>query len=216
MKLVKISRLQISAAMSLAQLNQRELAERVGMAQPSLNNILTGQVAEPRVETINRIQAALEACGVEFMPRDGVAMRDDTVRRLSGPDCYLHLLREIDDELKVSKGEVLFSFVDHRLSSPEVVSLIEQMQSHEIKARLLTGEDMNRLLWPRHSYRIVPAENFVNRVIIIYSDHVATAVYAPDGTYEYLVLRNKPMADGMRAMFEGWWRHSPMPEAQHV
>lgn len=63
-----------------ARLSQRELAERTGVAQPTIARIESG-AASPRCATLDRL---LEACGydVELVPRGGVGVDRSAMREL--------------------------------------------------------------------------------------------------------------------------------------
>jgi transcriptional regulator with XRE-family HTH domain len=51
-------------------LTQADLAKAAGLSNTGLNNIERG-IADPKVSTLQAIQAALEASGIEFIPENG-------------------------------------------------------------------------------------------------------------------------------------------------
>lgn len=61
---------QIRAARGLLAMSQGDLAKAVNLAGTSLGRIENGLV-DPRSSTLARIQAALEARGVIFLPENG-------------------------------------------------------------------------------------------------------------------------------------------------
>lgn len=63
-----------------AGLSQRELAERTGVAQPTIARIESG-AASPRCETLDRL---LDACGydLELLPRRGAGIDRTAMREL--------------------------------------------------------------------------------------------------------------------------------------
>lgn len=76
---MKASRL-LRTARRRAGLSQRDLADRVGVAQPAIARIESGRV-QPRVDTLDRL---LEACGwdLEVTPRLGIGVDRTVMRRL--------------------------------------------------------------------------------------------------------------------------------------
>ena len=51
-------------------MTQADLAKAAGLSNTGLNNIERG-TADPKVSTLQAIQSALEAAGVEFIPENG-------------------------------------------------------------------------------------------------------------------------------------------------
>ncbi len=51
-------------------LTQAELAKRTGMSTTGLNNVESGN-SDPKASTLQSIQSALEAAGVEFIAENG-------------------------------------------------------------------------------------------------------------------------------------------------
>jgi transcriptional regulator with XRE-family HTH domain len=65
---------QIKAARALVGWKQADLAKAAKLSLTALNNIERGE-ADPKSSTLLRIQQALEAAGIEFMPR-GARLRE--------------------------------------------------------------------------------------------------------------------------------------------
>jgi transcriptional regulator with XRE-family HTH domain len=68
-----ISIAQIRAARGLLKWTQASLAHRAGISTVTLN-MIENEAVRPRESTLDAIQAALEAGGVEFLIEDGVAV----------------------------------------------------------------------------------------------------------------------------------------------
>jgi transcriptional regulator with XRE-family HTH domain len=60
-----LTNLQIRAARAMLGLTQAELASQAGLSKTGLNNIESGR-ADAKGSTLQRLQAALEAQGIEF------------------------------------------------------------------------------------------------------------------------------------------------------
>lgn len=61
---------QIRGARAMLGLTQAALAKAAGISTTGLNNIERG-LADPKVSTLQAIQAALEAAGIEFIAENG-------------------------------------------------------------------------------------------------------------------------------------------------
>jgi DNA-binding XRE family transcriptional regulator len=64
---------QIKAARALAELNQEQLAQRAGVNVNTIRNMEArgGETLVSGLDTVTKVQAALEAAGVEFIPENG-------------------------------------------------------------------------------------------------------------------------------------------------
>jgi DNA-binding XRE family transcriptional regulator len=70
---VQISTAQIRAARGLLKWTQAMLAHKAGISTVTLN-MIENEAVRPRIGTLDGIQAALEAGGVEFLAEDGVGV----------------------------------------------------------------------------------------------------------------------------------------------
>jgi transcriptional regulator with XRE-family HTH domain len=68
-----LSAAQIRGARAMLQLSQVEFSKRVPMSKTNLNHIENG--SDPRRSTLEAIQAAFEAAGIEFSEDGGVRLR---------------------------------------------------------------------------------------------------------------------------------------------
>jgi transcriptional regulator with XRE-family HTH domain len=85
-----ISTAQIRAARGLLKWTQATLAHHAAISTVTLN-MIENEAVRPRGGTLDLIQSALEAGGVEFMTEDGVGVgvRFRTNRRASGREAAL-------------------------------------------------------------------------------------------------------------------------------
>ena len=131
---------QIRAALELVNWTTADLAEATELNADTVRRICRGTIARPREGTEQKIREALERRGVKFLPDCGVQLDDDLVRVLQGEDSYLRLLDEIYHTMRGRGGDVLFFFVDDRVSSPEVVAANKRLREAGIKCRYLCEE----------------------------------------------------------------------------
>jgi transcriptional regulator with XRE-family HTH domain len=68
-----LSAAQIRGARAMLQISQSEFAKRAGISKTNLNHIENG--SDPRRSTLEAIQAAFEAAGVEFFESGAVGLR---------------------------------------------------------------------------------------------------------------------------------------------
>ena len=87
---------QIKAARALLGWTQDELARASGMSLPSINNMERALYA-PRPETMAAIRAALEEGGIEFMPHNGLRLRqkEHDVVTFTGPSFMQDMERDM-------------------------------------------------------------------------------------------------------------------------
>ncbi len=202
---------QIRAARALKNWSQSELAERVEMATPSIGNIESGKhTASPKTQ--NAIIEVFEEAGVEFID-GGVRNRNDLLRTLEGRDnenVFLYLLDDIYYTIRQKKGEVLWSFVDDNLSSPEAIAKENILREGNTVHRNLIRYGDRNFAHPTDEYRWLPEGYFLNNLTVIYGDKFAIIVNKP-GTHDVekiLVVHDKSVAEMKRKEFEIIWSFS--------
>lgn len=199
---------QIRAARALKNWSQADLAQRVGMATPSIGNIESGKHnATPQTQTA--IIAAFEDAGIEFID-GGVRYKSDTIRILEGENCYLQLLDDVFYSLKGSPqpAELLISCADDRKSPPAVNESYRRIRKSGIAMRQLVEEDNTHLMGPLEEYRYLPRHRFINRVLVIYGQKIATVI---DNETKVMILHDAVMAEVQKNVFNLLWETLPQP-----
>ncbi len=204
---MEISARQISAALALSGVSQAVFAESIGMTSGNFSLIVNRKVT-PKAETMRKMMEEFNRMRIEFLPRDGVCVRDDVVRRLEGDDCYIRLHDEITQTMRDSKDDVLFFMVDESKSSEQVRSAKKRMRDAGIKCRHLCEETATQHDGPRHEYRAVPSEFYTNRPQVIFGDFVATTSRNPN--LNIIIIQSQSVAAAERGKFEFFWNHCPM------
>jgi transcriptional regulator with XRE-family HTH domain len=78
---VSLSSGQIRAARAFLRWSAKDLAERSGVSVPTIQRLeTTDGPLRVKVETLDRLQRALEGAGVEFLDRNGVRLREEPDR----------------------------------------------------------------------------------------------------------------------------------------
>ena len=201
---------QIRAALELVNWTTADLAEATELNADTVRRICRGTIARPHEATEQKIRESLERRGVKFLPDCGVQLDDDLVRVLQGEDSYLRLLDEIYHTMRGRGGDVLFFFVDDRVSSPEVVAANKRLREAGIKCRYLCEEGAPSLDYPARDYRAVPSRFFHNALQIVYGDCVAQ-LFGGESS-KTLILRNEAHAELQRRLFELIWTTHRMPK----
>lgn len=201
---------QIRAARALLNWSQKELADAAGLSQTGIARIENG-AHQPTTQSLHKIKAALEDSGIEFI-QGGVLRRDDSVRIITGPDCYMRLLEDVQATLAdrpAKDRELMIWCADDRQSPAAVNDMYRAMRRDGIRMRQLTAEGNSWLLGPLEEYRYIPADYFVNVVKLNYGDKFATV----NGTETRVMIhKDEDASRSQRAIFDLLWSVLPQPK----
>ncbi|MCL2468704.1 MAG: helix-turn-helix domain-containing protein [Alphaproteobacteria bacterium] len=197
---------QIRAARILARWDAQELAQRVGLSRVSIQNIERGE-SIPKTETLEKITRVFARAGIEFIGQRGVAFRDDQIVTLHGDHIFFRLLDDVIAELKDQPHpEVLFSCVDESVMSSVVIENIRRLRGAGIAMRSLIKEGDFYLRGDLKDYRFLPAPYWHHNSILIYGDKIATLL-----SDTAIIVRNAPIAQAQKNMFDFVWDHAAAP-----
>lgn len=213
---------QIRAARALKNWSQTDLAERTGLAVPTIANIELGKQM-PGKNTIEKIIYAFTLAGINFTER-GVEKKDEKSKFVSllkhdeDENIYITLVEDIlytlanceDDD----KREVLIFCGDDRISPPSINQLYKKMRNLGIRHRQLSEEGNTYLLAPIEEYRYVPKKYYLNNVTLVYGDKYAICLgnvnsEKPD---EIIIMNDEGAARIHRNIFELLWSQLPKPK----
>lgn len=210
-----VSARQIRAARGLLDWSQEQLAEKSNVTRKSIRNAELG-VAAPRSDTANAIKRAFENYGIEFLPNDGLRMKDDSVTVLEGEGANERLLEDIFQTLRDHPGEeILISGL--REPSPEDkerLGILERhlarLQAAGITERLLIEEGDTNFVAPHKFYRWIPAKHFTPTTMQLYGNKLAMISWGPP--LKIFIIQNPLVADSYRALFNFSWEHCTIPD----
>jgi transcriptional regulator with XRE-family HTH domain len=206
-----ISREQIKAGRAMLDWSQKDLAQHSGVSDATIKLIETARI-NSTPETRQTIQEALEKGGLEFLPQNGVRMRDDLLTVLEKRDeddsVFLRLLDDIYYTMRRGYGEVLWSFVDDSLSSPEVLEKDRLIRGTGCGMRSLVRHGDTYLIYPIEEYRYLPKGLFLNNTSVVYGNKFALVV---DGSRKVIIINNEAIADVKRMEFEIIWVYGDAP-----
>lgn len=214
---------QIRAARALKNWNQAELAERAGIATPSIANIELGK-QKPSAQTLEKIHEAFLLGGIEFT-KTGVAKKSTderitvvTSEDLPGNNVYLSLLEDVYLTLKdapADEKDVFFVGLVDQISPPPVNEMMRKLRKTGIRFKNFICETDDYIMGKLEEYRLIPKAEFVNTVRIIYGPKYAVAI---DSSLEkpepgaIVIFNDRNVADAHRGVMEILWRILPQPD----
>ena len=198
----------LSPARALLGWTIADLSRESGAVSASnLTNIENGKQS-PREETIRLLRSTLEAEGIEFLS-DGVRLREDGIKVITGEDCYLRLLDDVHDTLNRSEDkELLIWCASDKVSPPQVNDKYRAMRKDGIQMRQLIEEGDDYIMGPLDEYRVLPKANFVNVVKLTYGDKHATVNSLES---RVIVHKDNKSADSHREVFNLLWMNLSQP-----
>lgn len=199
---------QIKAGRALLEWTQEDLAREAGLSKPSIN-MLERRVANPKRETLEAIQSAMETAGVEFTEGPGVKLTGTVIKTyvFEGNGSLLRLLRDIFETLHGTDKEILISGIDEekykRLGGKAVVQEILKRVKHGIKTKLLICEGDTNFIEPPENYRWVPKAFFSQTPYYVYDNKYAILLWGPP--QKVVIIENEEIADSYRQQFLAHW-----------
>lgn len=213
---------QIRAARGLINWSQTELAERTGLAVPTIANIELGKQL-PGKGTIEKIIDAFALGGINFTER-GVEKKDDKskfvslLRKDEGENIYISLMEDVyytlsnhEDE---NTREILIFCGDDRVSPPIINEFYKKMRAKGIKHRQLSEDGNTYLLAGVDEYRYVPSKYYLNNVTLVYGNKYAICLGEAESEKpdEIIIINDEGTARIHRNIFELLWSQLPKPK----
>lgn len=201
---------QIRAARAFLGWSQKELADHADLSQTGIARIENG-LHQPTLTTMTKIMTAFEDAGIEFT-QDGLLKRDDSVRVITGENCYMRLLEDVQKsfaERKKGHKELLIWCADDRASSPDVNDMYRQLRRTGVTMRQLVEDNNTYLMGGLEEYRYLPKDHFINVVKLNYADKYATV---NSSETRIMIHKDKEAARSNRAVFDLLWKILPQPQ----
>jgi transcriptional regulator with XRE-family HTH domain len=209
---------QIRAARSLLRWTLDRLHKASGVSINGINQIEREKVSAPRQETLDSLQKAFEAAGVEFLPNSGVRKKDRIVETYEGRGSNRRLIEDIYWTLHNSGGgEILIAHLDEDRAIKELgKSFIEEQirlrKAAKITHRLLVRANDPGLIPPADTYHSMPDKYFSSHPLYIYGSKLAILAWDPtkSGVAKSVVIDDARFADSARQLFNFIWDHTEM------
>lgn len=204
---------QIKGARGLLEWTQDDLAQASKLSKPAINN-LERRIARPRINTIFKIQKALEGAGVEFID-GGVRFRTETlnVKVWEGDEAMVRLINDMLETFGDNKGEVLIAGIDERRFTQSggqtVMRALEKFWQAGHNDRLLARDGDTYFISPHEGYRWVPEDVFMQVPYMVYANKYALILYGPPA--KIVLVENAQIAQTYRGQFEYQWKRAKIP-----
>lgn len=205
---MRITPIQIKAARAMLGWSREDLAAKTGLQSRTITNI-EDSTTQARSGNIAKIEAALTAGGVDFLPDQGVRPRNDILTVITGADAWLRLLDDIYYTLTqpTAPKELLFHCGDDRLSSEAAIQSELRLRQAGIRVRSTVAASNDYLLFPVAEYRGIADGDFENAATAIYADCVATLLHTEN---RVIVIKNAVFAESQRKLFNIVWRNGKL------
>jgi transcriptional regulator with XRE-family HTH domain len=204
-----ISSDQIRAARALTGWSQGDLADRTGLATPSIGNMEIGKHT-PSLRSQQKIITAFDEAGVEFID-GGVRKKQDLLEIIEGDTCYLELLDIAHRELD-SGEEILFSGSDERRSPPAVIDKFRSMRRSGIQMRSLIRNGDQYVMGPLGEYRWMPEGVFEDGDVKVIFRNIVAHLMTWQDTLKVIKIDDKHISNENRRHFEYFWQNGEMPD----
>jgi transcriptional regulator with XRE-family HTH domain len=207
---------QIRAARALLDWSQSDLADRADLSQTGIARIENG-TNQPNTQTINKIKAAFESAGIQFIGMYGVNKRTNEVKTLRGVEGLKTLVDDIYATAKSAydKNGNAVGVIDlynakpqnwHKWLGKEWWDMhAERMTALGPKVqRILTVEGETYFISSNFSeHKQFPAELFSDQSIYAYGNKLAFVTFDENVTVN--ILESGEFCDGFRVLFNIAW-----------
>lgn len=208
-----ISGRQIRAARALLDWSQERTGQKAGVSDRTIKKAEDEGGVSPSM--LAKIQSAFEHHGVEFLPSDGVRMREASVSVHDGEHGLMAVWDDIYETILLAQDKdiLIANNAEPQGYDPEVEAHLAQhiQRLGEIGARekIIACEGDDNYQSGLIEYRHVPAEDFEDSPTIIYGDKIALWKYGPPA--RAIVIHDAWFAKSLRKLFGFAWKHARTP-----
>lgn len=209
---------QVRAARALAGWDRPDLAERTGFSLMTIQNIEL-ETKRPKQKTLDKIIAAFDEVGIEFIENQGVRYKPSNLEVFEGASRFDAFYDFLYEHLKRNGGDVCVCVTDERLMAryrkdPDLHRrrMKELFNKGDMRFRVLAEEsnfvsDYAQYKWqPKHSVSPTSFYAFGNCLALIsFAHHPSPYI---------VVIQSKPIAEAYRASFNIAWEQAKDPSAK--
>jgi transcriptional regulator with XRE-family HTH domain len=205
---------QIRAARALKNWSQTDLAERTGLAVPTIANIELGKQM-PGKNTIEKIIDAFAIGGIAFTA-NGVEFDRKEIYSLVGLGKFKHLLEDAIrklQELPPKQREFLVFSADHSRTSEEEIDLYQEMENQGIANKSIVSNKGSLLDDVPQQLKFIDKKYFDERgAVFVFADTVAFYTAKDEENPPVtLIITNDRIAETYRKMFHFMWESLDEP-----
>lgn len=207
---MRLTGLQISAGMALADMTRVSLSTEAGIGRTTLDKIIKGEVTY-REDTIEKIRSTLEKHDIEFLPAQGVRKKDRTIETYEGEEANKKLLDDVYKTLRDGGGEVLIAGVDESRAIGDVDAdflnaHIDRLNKAKVTERMLIRKGDTHLTVSEDSYRWIEPQFHNPYPLYIYGPKLAMVSWAP--ARRCTIIQDEAFAESARRLFNFVWEHA--------
>lgn len=217
---MKLSGLQIAAAITLSGLTREALATEAGIGRNTLDRIIN-ETAACREDTIRKVTRILEMRGVEFIDNEGVRVRPRGMHTYQGVDGFKQFLDNVYEYVKQTISEeqeyepVCSSSVNDKDFIRHLGDFfsfhIDRMNSlRKFRHRILLKEKPSSLRPTElkeggyREYRKRSPQDTANVPFYVYGDKLAILMIA-DSVPQIIEISSAQVAQAYREIFNALW-----------
>jgi hypothetical protein len=215
---MRLTGLQIAAAITLADLTREGLAKEAKIGRNTLNNIIN-ETATYRGDTIQKIRSIVEARGIEFTDSQGVRMKSTGINVYEGPERFNEFYDFLYEHIKKNGGDICLSISDERLLSKyrkNPVAHYERMQDLSDKGgfksfRILANKSNFASKYSYNTYKWQPDASIAPTAFYTFGDCLALISFVHNPAPYVVVLQSAPIAQSYRQAFDIAWSVAKEP-----
>lgn len=199
---------QIRAARALKNWSQTDLAERTGLAVPTIANIELGKQI-PGKNTIEKIIDAFKIGEITFTPH-GVEFDRNEIVTLSGwgkfKNLLIDVLRTLEDKPAKEKDFLIFS-ADDSLSTDEEIMLYDEMHERGIVQKRIISSRAKEVTYLLKQTKEIDPKYFDDQgAIFLYGNKLAFYTAPQDGAEAATtIITNERIATTFKKIFAFMW-----------
>lgn len=202
---------QIAMARILLDLNQKDLADRLGMARKTIMRIENGQ-SPGSSTTLEKIKTYFENSGLEFIKPNGVRESTNKIVKLSGQDGIRAFFDGVYETAKEKSGDIcLFNGVPNLLTKwlgqDWYDSHAKRMSvfKHNFNFKIIVNEgEKNFIANEFAEYRWFPNHLFNEKTLYCHGTKLAFFDFEDDDLQIFVIDQPK-FADSFRVLFNIAW-----------
>jgi transcriptional regulator with XRE-family HTH domain len=201
---------QIRAARALLDWSQSDLAKHADLSQTGIARIENG-TNQPNSQTLNKIKAAFENAGIEFLGRRGVQIKAHEIKIFNGHEGFIEFLNDVYNVVvnNTAGNEIVVNNVSESqflFWEKDFVHVHQaRMAKENVKYRIIVEEGDTNLVASNYAhYRSVPSETFSSISYYVYGDRAALIDFGKNNVVVYLI-QSQAIADFYREEFEKVW-----------
>ena len=210
---------QIRAGRALINWSQADLAERSGLARPTIVNIENGAQL-PEFKTLEKIVSAFDTVGIQFGINESVRRKEQDVKIYRGREEFQQFFTELYEHIKISGDQLFVSNVDDRewlkargkKFEDDYFSKMRAIKDKIDYRALIKLGDNYMTASSFKTYRHVPEEDFATVPFHVYADRLSIFLFLDEPVI--ISIRDQEAADTYKEKFLVQWENAIPIEGQ--